>query len=169
MSLMFDAIQKLMDEKGERPVIVVAGGGQWALQYARALHWFIVEKQIEAVFLYDSEYGLGQPQYHRYLKNTLVNMIEAEQLGALCIDRRRLELAERGSLPGFIRPKAVFVVTPPEKHCKNASEWARDGKTDYIFIEKPFDADPAAVTLLKAEHCGIERLVFLASITTQRA
>ena len=85
-------------------------------------------------------------------------MIEAEQLGALCIDLSRLTQKEREELPKLIRPKAVFVVTPPETHCQNAIQWAEE--SDYIFIEKPFDAKREAIKKLKKKLDGLTTKVY---------
>src|SRR5205085_4576367 len=48
--------------------------------------------------------------------------------------------------------------TPPEKHCQNAIEWA--GSTRYIFIEKPFDANPEAIVELKERLKDLKTKVF---------
>jgi len=146
MSEMFDAVAELVRTKKDRPIIVVAGGGQWALEYAKALHWFIAQEKALALFVYESRYGLGHPNYHRYLKNTLTNMIKAEELGAKCIDLGRLTADEQKQLPTLVLPKAVFVVTPPETHCEEALRWAPSARS--VFIEKPFDAERKRIELL---------------------
>lgn len=147
MSEMFKKVTEFKKNAGELPIIAIAGGGQWALQYTKALHWFISQNKVKVVVFYDSKYGQEQRQYHRYLKNTLINIIEAEQLEITCIDLSRLTEDEENILPSMIKPKAVFVVTPPETHCENAIYWS--GNTDYIFIEKPFDVSLENVELLK--------------------
>jgi hypothetical protein len=147
MSEMFKKATEFKKIAGELPIIAIAGGGQWALQYTKALHWFISQNKVKVVVFYHSKYGQEQRQYHRYLKNTLINIIEAEQLEITCIDLSRLTEDEDKILPSVIKPKAVFVVTPPETHCENAIYWS--GNTNYIFIEKPFDVSLENVELLK--------------------
>jgi predicted dehydrogenase len=149
MTEMFESVKEFIRTKGEREVIVVLGGGQWALQYANALHWFMAQQRAVTLLIYQSEYGVGQKGYHRYLYNTITNILKAEQLGAVCVDLSRLSKEEELGLPNLIHPKAVFIVTPPEAHCRNAIEWI--GETDYIFIEKPFDVNPDAITELQSK------------------
>lgn len=146
---MFSAAQDFIKKRAQMDVFVVAGGGQWALEYAKALHWFIAQKQVAAIFVYKSDYGIGTPGYHRYLERTIRNMIEAERLGALCIDLSRLTKSERYGLPALIQPLAVFVVTPPETHCENALQWAPHAK--HVLIEKPFDTSTKAVQKLREQ------------------
>lgn len=150
MSEMFKKVTEFKNNAGELPIIAIAGGGQWALQYTKALHWFISQNKVKVVVFYHSKYGQEQRQYHRYLKNTLINIIEAEQLEITCIDLSRLTEDEDKILPSVIKPKAVFVVTPPETHCENAIYWS--GNTDYIFIEKPFDVSLENVKLLQSKQ-----------------
>ena len=48
-----------------------------------------------------------------------------------------------------LRPDVVFIVTPDETHCKLAKQWF--GRTDTIYIEKPFDSSLDVATSFAAD------------------
>jgi hypothetical protein len=62
---------------------------------------------------------VGDTNYLRYLQNTIKNMVEVEQWGALCVDESTLSQEEVNKLPETLQPHAVFVVTPAGAHCDN--------------------------------------------------
>jgi hypothetical protein len=151
----FEGIQCFNQKRNGLPLFVIAGGGAWSVQYAKALQWFIANQQVAVLVFYKSTYGMGDKNYLRYLQNTIRNMVEVEQWGAWCADESALSQEEMDRLPAILRPRAVFVVTPPDVHCTNALLWAPHA--DYVFIEKPLATSDQEVNKLRTrlgEHAA---------------
>lgn len=155
----FEGIMRFIREAGtDLPLFVIAGGGEWSLQYAKALQWFIATDQVAVLIFYKSNYEVGDTHYLRYLQNTINNMVEAEQWGARCFDESTLSQEEMNRLPAILKPHAIFVVTPAEVHCENAAFWAPYAR--YVFIEKPLATSVQQVKDLRKQLGQHEAHVF---------
>jgi len=125
--------------------IVVEGIGQWARQkYLPALQ--TAKSKINAVFVYDSTFGLADPNRPAKeridgLQQTLANVEQVERAGFACYDSKDTlySLKNRrheGRKAMFPHADAVIIVTPDVTHCDIAEYW--HPRTERIFVEKPF-------------------------------
>lgn len=126
--------------------IVVCGAGDWVKkQYAPAVKHLSEVRACSISIAYDSAYidgwpRLPAPERRRYQQSIEKNVASFRSSGLRCLDiaapRDAHELAS-------LTPSVVFVVTPPELHCRIAAEWLT--RADTIVVEKPFDTDLTAV------------------------
>jgi predicted dehydrogenase len=126
--------------------IVVCGAGDWVKkQYAPAVKHLGEERGCPIAIAYDSRYidswvRLPGPERRRYQNAIDTNVASFRSSGLRCLDIAAPKDADELA---SLTPSVVFVVTPPELHCRIADEWLTRAGT--VVVEKPFDTDLAAV------------------------
>src|SRR5207253_9349603 len=109
--------------KADKP-IVVCGAGDWVKkQYAPAVRHLSEARACPISIAYDSTYidswpRLPASERHQYQKSIEENVAAFRSSGLRCLDiaapKDEYELAS-------LTPSVVFVVTPPELHCRVAA------------------------------------------------
>jgi predicted dehydrogenase len=129
-----------------RKPIVVCGAGDWVKrQYAPAMQHLREACACPILIAYDSAYIDSWPRLpalerRRYQKSIETNVACFRSSGLRCLD---IAAAKDADEVASLTPSVVFVVTPPELHCRIAEQWVT--RADTIVVEKPFDTDLTAV------------------------
>jgi predicted dehydrogenase len=138
--------------------IVVCGAGDWVRkQYAPVLKSLSEARGCPIWIAYDSAYidrwpQLPAPARSEYRRVINANVAAFRSSGLHCLDVAATQ--DRYTLAS-LAPSAVFVVAPPELHCRISSDWLT--RADTIVIEKPFETDVTAVERM-ARRLGDESL-----------
>jgi hypothetical protein len=148
-----DLIEECKKARGEgKKIVVVAGAGGWASNYAKSLKSYWENGDIVAFFFYNSKFGIDKSEpknYHKYLLRTMKNVVKFEEWGATCFDVSDKKHDELEQLRCNLSPDILFVVTAAETHCEEAIKWLPFAKR--IYVEKPFDAELKNVENLQNE------------------